>query len=285
MRRRDGLDMGTGWDGSQAALAGLPDALRQPMRRGLGICRLQGPGMDWRAGPMPGRAATAKLLWVRAGRLVLRQADRHHCLQAGEALILDPAQPLHLQADGDFEHLLAVLPDPKRPLREAALHAGGARPLPAGLGDFLCGWHEAGPDMPWLAQWHTAQAAQAWALAACKPPAAAPGARLRAQAHAAVARDPADWDAVRLAEHLQVSRRRLDAALAEEGLTASRLIWELRLSRARVALLAAAEPSITALAFELGFKDSAHFSRLFRQRHGAAPRQWRAQQLQEQEQA
>lgn len=283
MRRRDGLEVGTGCDGSAAAFAGLPAPLRQPLRQGLGICRLQGEGMDWRAEPLAGRTPVAKLLWVRTGRLAVRQAQRQQRLQAGDALILDPAQPLHLQADEGFDHLVAVLPDAQRPLREAARHAGGARPLPPGLAAFLSNWQEASAGMPWLAQWHTAQAAQAWALAACRPAAETPAARLRAQARAAVARDPANWDALQLAVHLRVSRRHLDAALAEEGTTASRLIWEVRLSRARAALLAEPEPSITALAFELGFKDSAHFSRLFRQRHGAAPRQWRARQLLEQD--
>lgn len=224
----------------------------------------------------------AKLLWVRHGVLGLRQGRRPLTLRPGQAQMLDPAQPRHLQSDQPFEHLMALLPDEQGPLRREARAGDAPRDLPPALGDFLGSWSRGASSMPWQPHWHAAQAVTAWWQGVrAMPP--RPAERLRAQARALLAQDPAAWDAASLARQLRVSRRHLDAALAEEGLTASQLIWAQRLNRARAALLSPRPPSITSLAFELGFKDSAHFSRKFRQLYGAAPRQWRAQQLQIQE--
>jgi AraC-like DNA-binding protein len=59
------------------------------------------------------------------------------------------------------------------------------------------------------------------------------------------------------------------------GTTPSAYILERRLARAAERLGAAHEASITEIAFELGFNDSAYFARAFRQRFGVSPREWR----------
>jgi AraC-like DNA-binding protein len=62
---------------------------------------------------------------------------------------------------------------------------------------------------------------------------------------------------------------------AAMGKTPSGYIVERRLQRAADRLNAAPATSITELAFELGFNDSAYFARCFRQKFGVAPRDWR----------
>ena len=286
MGRRDELEARAGQDGDAAppALPGdpLPAPLHQALAQGLGACQLAGAGLDWRAELGATAPAAAKLLWVRRGVLGLRLGRRSLSLRPGQALLLDPSQSLQLRCEEPFQHLMALLPDEDGQLRREARSSESPRSLPAALGDFLGSWSRGAATMPWQAQWHAAQAVKGWWQGA-RPLPPRPAERLRAQARALLAQDPAAWDAAGLARQLRVSRRHLDAALAEEGLTATQLIWAERLGRARAALLSPRPPSITTLAFELGFKDSAHFSRKFRQQHGAAPRQWRAQQLQTQD--
>ncbi len=286
MGRRDELEARAGQDGDAAPLVFLSDPLPAPLHQalaqGLGACQLAGEGLDWRAELGRAAPAAAKLLWVRSGVLGLRLGRRPLSLRPGQALLLDPSQPLHLQCDTPFQHLMALLPDEDGQLRREARAGESPRSLPTPLGDFLGSWSRGSATMPWRAQWHAAQAAKGWWLGLRALP-QTHAERLRAEACALLAQDPAAWDAAGLARQLRVSRRHLDAALAQEGLTATQLIWAERLNRARLALLAPLPPSITALAYELGFKDSAHFSRKFRQQHGAAPRQWRARQLQTQD--
>jgi len=58
-------------------------------------------------------------------------------------------------------------------------------------------------------------------------------------------------------------------------------IWGQRLEacKRRLADPAAAGRSVSEIAFGLGFSDAAHFSRAFRARFGASPRQWRERAL------
>lgn len=81
----------------------------------------------------------------------------------------------------------------------------------------------------------------------------------------------------RLAAALNISRRALYLLFKSIGLTPGGFIIESRLECCRTAL---ADPirrhrTITDIALENGFCDSAHFSRLFKARFGLTPRQWR----------
>lgn len=81
----------------------------------------------------------------------------------------------------------------------------------------------------------------------------------------------------RLAAALNISRRALYLLFKSIGLTPGGFILEARLECCRSAL---ADPirrhrTITDIALESGFCDSAHFSRLFKARFGLTPRQWR----------
>jgi len=79
-----------------------------------------------------------------------------------------------------------------------------------------------------------------------------------------------------LADALKVSTRSIQNMFAAMGATPSGYILERRLDRAADRLAADADVSITAVAFDLGFNDSAYFARCFRQRFGTSPRLYRA---------
>ena len=75
-----------------------------------------------------------------------------------------------------------------------------------------------------------------------------------------------------------VSVRSLQRRLAEEGLTFSQLVDEVRLEMA-VPQLRDRGIRITDVAFGLGYSNPAHFTRAFRRWAGVAPSEYRAHQL------
>jgi transcriptional regulator GlxA family with amidase domain len=82
-----------------------------------------------------------------------------------------------------------------------------------------------------------------------------------------------------IAEAHEISLRRLHKLFAEQGCSVSRRIRRLRLSECRKALTTPHDQrSITQIAFDWGFSDAAHFSRLFRLEFGESPRQARQKQ-------
>jgi AraC-like DNA-binding protein len=60
------------------------------------------------------------------------------------------------------------------------------------------------------------------------------------------------------------------------GATPTGFITDMRLQRAAEMLTCSGSTTVTEIAFEVGFSDSAFFSRCFRRRFGVSPTQWRA---------
>ncbi|KWT71987.1 Transcriptional regulator, AraC family [Hyphomicrobium sulfonivorans] len=79
-----------------------------------------------------------------------------------------------------------------------------------------------------------------------------------------------DWVAAKLG----TTRRTLQRLLAQNGTSFSRIVDDALLRRA-VRYLEDRERSITAIGFELGYRDAAHFSRAFHRWTGMAPRVYR----------
>jgi len=79
-----------------------------------------------------------------------------------------------------------------------------------------------------------------------------------------------------LADELGISPRSVQNLFAKAATTPSAYILRRRLERAAELLAGDPALSITDLAFELGFNDSAYFARCFRQQFGAPPSAWRA---------
>lgn len=90
--------------------------------------------------------------------------------------------------------------------------------------------------------------------------------------------DADDLSAAACAQAMGVSERYLHRLFAERGLRFSRTVLGKRLEAAQAMLQSAAyqEKAIASIAYECGFKDPAHFSRLFRARYGMPPSRCRA---------
>ena len=91
-------------------------------------------------------------------------------------------------------------------------------------------------------------------------------------------RDPG-LDIETIAAALLCSKRALHKAFEDHGTSLHRYLWHARLELARRQLEDPREStrSITSILLGAGFSSAAHFSRMFRQRYGASPREWRAQ--------
>lgn len=86
-------------------------------------------------------------------------------------------------------------------------------------------------------------------------------------------------DAETIARALNCSKRTLHYAFEHEEISLHQHIWGLRLEAARRDLESGrGDRSITDVAFARGFSSAAHFSRAFRARYGAIPKQWPATQ-------
>ncbi len=90
----------------------------------------------------------------------------------------------------------------------------------------------------------------------------------------------ADLDPETIAAACQISTRYLHELFRDTGRTIAGWIRDLRLDRCRAEL---ADPqrrrTIAEIAYRAGFSDQAQFSRLFKARFGASPRDWREQAL------
>jgi len=84
-------------------------------------------------------------------------------------------------------------------------------------------------------------------------------------------------DSESIARALNCSKRSLHKAFEAEPATLHQHIWAQRLDGARRELENAQQDarSITEIAFAWGFSSPEHFSRIFRARYGASPRDWR----------
>ena len=105
----------------------------------------------------------------------------------------------------------------------------------------------------------------------------APGSALRTRVLSTVEAclcDP-ELRTLSIADDLNVSVRTVQNVFAGMGTTPSGYILERRLARAADALRARPGVSITEIAFDHGFNDSAYFARCFRQHFGCPPSAWR----------
>ncbi|RIV82233.1 helix-turn-helix domain-containing protein [Aurantiacibacter xanthus] len=82
-----------------------------------------------------------------------------------------------------------------------------------------------------------------------------------------------------IAERLNISGRYLRKLFQDRNHSLSEWIWHRRLEEARRYLSSqqSAQRSITAISYDLGFKDPAHFSKAFKSKYGQTPRECRYQ--------
>lgn len=84
-----------------------------------------------------------------------------------------------------------------------------------------------------------------------------------------------------LAALLNISPRTLDRRLQDDGASFRELSQNIRFQRA-CELIGAGQMSMLEIALELGYRDSANFTRAFRREAGCAPSEWRARKTQTQ---
>ncbi len=224
------------------------------------------------------------------GSSVHRQTGTETALGAGDFVIASPHEAYAIDLAA---HELLVVEFPRAPLAERfpgiddALRQrmSGATPGARVFHDFLLSlWRQsqqgfADPD------WQDGVSQVFYDLVAlamrgaAKPDAAIPAAdsMLRRRVLGIVEAQLADpaLRTLSLAAACGASVRTIQNLFAGMGTTPSAYILERRLARAAERLAAAPEASITEIAFELGFNDSAYFARAFRQRFGVSPREWR----------
>ncbi len=87
-----------------------------------------------------------------------------------------------------------------------------------------------------------------------------------------------DLNAKMVADNCGISLRYLCHILKKQGLSFSQIIWDLRMATAHEWLRAEKmqHHAISEIAYLVGFKSSAHFSRMFKSRYGMGPRDYRA---------
>jgi len=78
-----------------------------------------------------------------------------------------------------------------------------------------------------------------------------------------------------------ISPRYLSFLLKHHGTSFSTLVWEQRLKKAKSWLSASSDVSISEIAYSVGFKSPAHFSRMFKRVFDMNPREYRAANPQE----
>lgn len=216
------------------------------------------------------------------------QREAQCALQPGDFVLASPHEPYSISMTG---HEMLVVEFPRAPLAERfpgvddALmqRMCGATPGGRVFHDFMLSLWQQGERAAEDPEWENGINAVFYDLAAMamrgaqRPMPVQGEADLRARVTAMVAAhldDPALRSAS-IAEACSISTRTVQNVFAAMGTTPTAYILEQRLRRAADRLVARPDASITEIAFELGFNDSAYFTRCFRQQFGVAPRDWR----------
>ncbi len=229
-----------------------------------------------------------KILWQLAGRCCLQQRASHVDLGRGQIAIYDITRPYRLDMDRDSRFVVLSLDSEDFPAWRALLAADAPRRLDhsaAGQAALMSLMSLLRPDVDLDdADLVVDSAAALMQAAVARSEAVEPEDRRHArlaearrivQAHL---NDPALGPEL-LAERLGISRRSLYLLFESQRTTPAAFIREQRLQHCRAALAGPllAHRTLTEIAHEFGFFDSAHFSRSFRAAFGASPSAWRRQ--------
>lgn len=225
----------------------------------------------------------------RRGSSVHHQWGRDAELHAGDFTLSSADDPYDI--DLPTRHELLVVEFPRRLLasRVADLEdhftkrISGASPGGRIFHDFFLSLWQQGDQSTADPEWQSGVSSVFFDLAAMAmrgsdpAPQSVPGSHLRNRLIALVDARLSDPElrTTAIAEELHVSPRTIQNIFAAMGTTPGGYVLERRLTRAAEILATGAATSITATAFDLGFNDSAYFTRCFRQRFGTTPSAWR----------
>jgi AraC-like DNA-binding protein len=229
------------------------------------------------------------------GRVGVAQDGREALLTPGDFTIYDSARPCRIACLDPFELLVVKIPRRlftahcRLPRDATALTVRGDAGAGALVSPFL---RSLTSDASGLSREVVSRVAVSTLelLAAAVPERPAPGGRSSAPRAAQLLRarryitghlgDP-ELSPATVARALGLSVRYLQVLFQADGTSPFRWIWEQRLERA-AGLLAdpgQAARSVTSIAYGTGFKDASHFTRAFKARFGAGPRDYRGQHL------
>lgn len=222
------------------------------------------------------------------GRSVQLHRGSEAQLQPGDFSLCASSEPYRLSHAGEHEVLVVELPHVALAGRVPDLNARIARPVrgtSAGarvFHDFLLSLWQQGDQSNAEESWQSGISAvflDLLALALRGSGATQPTGRRSVDQLVALTEARLSDPELRtgaLADELGISIRSVQNLFGTLGTTPGGYILKRRLERAAERLAADPSQSITAIAFDLGFNDSAYFTRCFRQAFGMPPSAWRA---------
>ncbi|MFD4603816.1 helix-turn-helix domain-containing protein [Streptomyces sp. NPDC058464] len=271
---------------------------REPFRAEVRYRRLDGLTVaEFRGGRFAGRRADdvapgggeplVGVLFNLSGRVMCRYAGSQMAVGPDELLLWDSDLAHGFEAVEPHHELSLLLPRERVPqgLAEAAARASGVVPAGAGAGLAAIAGAQLRAvvrELEHLSDVGLAFACQSLfdtldaALAPAVEPSPSPGARaallVRTRRYVEEHLDDPGLSASSIAEALDVSVRTLHLAFAGTGTTVGRSIRERRLRVCyRQLVRGAGNATVTDVAFQWGFNDTAHFSRVFKQAFGVTP--------------
>ncbi|MDP2820477.1 MAG: helix-turn-helix domain-containing protein [Polaromonas sp.] len=245
------------------------------------VLTLRASNIEMQAGPDSTQSRPFKLLMQMSGHMDITQHGRHARIGAGQFTLVDGALPFNLCMEEPGEQVVVALPrqgllSRHGGLRRQTARVHGERPEEALLADFLQALAARSAALSETGVALAAGAVLALLGGLAQPHPYDSRAALRDRALALIDLDIANVTAESLASSLRVSRRHLDGAFAQTGKTLGQYLWERRLTLAAERLRDASALPVTQIAHAVGFKDSSHFSRAFRQQFGLTPSRWRS---------
>lgn len=208
----------------------------------------------------------------------------------GEGVLCDPDQTYQVDFSLPYEMFVVELPvvrliecDPGFDLTSCARHRVDTRRSQLLLAFLQTAWKQRAclyEDPDWrdcVSRTSLDLAMRAISQGSCDPPVGAPAA-LRQAVIGHIRENLADPElrTSKIARELRVSSRTVQAVFERLATTASGYILQRRLNAAAARLIdRRSKQSVTELAYEMGFADSAYFSRCFSRHYGVSPRTYR----------
>ncbi len=226
------------------------------------------------------------------GQCIIRQHGRSAALNPGRFAIYDSSQPYELEMDGPFESITVRLPrdlvgaQMACPERMTAIALGDGAPLSRAAFHYIVSmWQQLDRVASNLHGRISRTATDLICDALAEAQGTAPMAetshvlamRQRLLVYIAANARDSDLNPGSIAAANGISLRYLNKLFAGADQSVSVLVWSQRLELARRDLGDCAQrgKSITQIAFDAGFNDLSHFSRIFRTRYGVSPRDYR----------